>query len=85
MYKSCIINLILIALLCGCATRSIKKVAISKDICKSDEIKFHFEPVIDQSSSLRNQQLASLYVYQLLQRMKSSEICYQEIIKELNK
>ena len=41
------------------------------------------EPVRDLSSSLRNQQRASLYFYQQTQQLNNTINCYEKLINEL--
>ena len=60
-------------------------IKISQHSCKPTPIKLEFEKVIDLSSSLRNQQLASLYYYQQQQQLNNTIDCYDKLVNEINK
>ena len=76
---------LLALLLTSCAMQNVSKVKIPQHSCKPCEIKTQFEPVKDLSSSLRNQELASLYFYQQKEQMHNTVECYEKLLNEVNK
>ena len=71
-------------LMTSCASNR-GQVKIPQHSCKPCEIKTQFELVKDLSSSLRNQQRASLYFYQQTQQLNNTVNCYEKLINELNR
>lgn len=71
--------------LSSCTGYKTNKIKIPQNSCKPSDIEFQFEPVKDLSSSLRNQELASLYFYQQKEQTNITIDCYEKLISEVNK
>lgn len=76
---------LLALLITSCTTPNVSKVKIPQHSCKPYEIKKQFELVKDLSSSLRNQELASLYSYQQEEQINNTVECYEKLLQETNK
>ena len=80
------IKFLALFMLLSCQSRKdIGKVKLPFGTCQFGEIELKFEPVKDLPSSLRNQKLASLYVYQLQKEKELMITCYTSVIDEVNK
>jgi hypothetical protein len=60
------------------------RIAISENICNTNQINPQFEKGNDLSSILRNQELASLYFYQQKEEMQNQRQCFMQIISKIN-